>query len=84
MRKSADIRKDLKAQIEAVRAMDATADKAAYDAAVQKAVDFAHELDSATKVEEAEQRLAEKQRIAFASVPKPFASVLPSHPDLLL
>ena len=61
MRKIADIRKDLKAQIESVRAMDATADKAAYDAAVQKAVDFAHELDSATKVEEAEQRLAEKQ-----------------------
>ena len=61
MRKIADIRKDLKAQIESVRAMDATADKAAYDAAVQKAVDLAHELDSATKVEEAEQRLAEKQ-----------------------
>ena len=61
MRKIADIRKDLKAQIESVRAMDATADKAAYDAAVQKAVDLTAELDSATKIEEAQQRLAEKQ-----------------------
>ena len=61
MRKIADIRKDLKAQVEAVRAMDATADKAAYDAAVQKAVDLTTELDSATKIEEAQQRLAEKQ-----------------------
>lgn len=61
MRKIADIRKDLKAQVEAVRAMDATADKAAYDAAVQKAVDLTAELDSATKIEEAQQRLAEKQ-----------------------
>ena len=61
MRKIADIRKDLKAQVEAVRAMDATADKAAYDAAVQKAVDLTTELDSATKIEAAQQRLAEKQ-----------------------
>ena len=61
MRKIADIRKDLKAQIESVRAMDATADKAAYDAAVQKAVDLTTELDSATKIEAAQQRLAEKQ-----------------------
>lgn len=61
MRKIADIRKDLKAQVEAVRAMDATADKAAYDAAVQKAVDLTAELDSATKIEAAQQRLAEKQ-----------------------
>jgi HK97 family phage major capsid protein len=41
--------------------MDATADKAAYDAAVQKAVDLTTELDSATKIEAAQQRLAEKQ-----------------------
>lgn len=61
MRKIADIRKDLKAQVEAVRAMDATADKAAYDAAVQKVVDLTTELDSATKIEAAQQRLAEKQ-----------------------
>ena len=61
MRKIADIRKDLKAQVEAVRAMDATADKAAYAAAVQKAVDLTTELDSATKIEAAQQRLAEKQ-----------------------
>ena len=61
MRKIADIRKDLKAQVEAVRAMDATADKAAYDAAVQKAVDLTTELDAATKIEVAQQRLAEKQ-----------------------
>lgn len=61
MRKIADIRKDLKAQVEAVRAMDATADKAAYDAAVQKAVDLTTELDSATKIEAAQQRLAEKK-----------------------
>lgn len=61
MRKIADIRKDLKAQVEAVRAMDATADKAAYDAAVQKAVDLTTELDAATKIEAAQQRLAEKQ-----------------------
>ena len=61
MRKIADISKDLKAQVEAVRAMDATADKAAYDAAVQKAVDLTTELDSATKIEAAQQRLAEKQ-----------------------
>lgn len=61
MRKIADIRKDLKAQVESVRAMDATADKAAYDAAVQKAVDLTTELDSATKIEAAQQRLAEKQ-----------------------
>ena len=61
MRKIAEIRKDLKAQVEAVRAMDATADKAAYDAAVQKAVDLTEELDSANKIEEAEQRLADKQ-----------------------
>ena len=61
MRKIADIRKDLKAQVEAVRAMDATADKAAYDAAVQKAVDLTTELDSATKIEAAQQRLADKQ-----------------------
>ena len=61
MRKIAEIRKDLKAQVEAVRAMDATADKAAYDAAVQKAVDLTTELDSATKIEAAQQRLAEKQ-----------------------
>ena len=61
MRKIAEIRKDLKAQVEAVRAMDATADKAAYDAAVQKAVDLTEELDSANKIEEAQQRLADKQ-----------------------
>ena len=61
MRKIADIRKDLKAQVEAVRAMDATADKAAYDAAVQKAVDLTEELDAANKIELAQQRLADKQ-----------------------
>ena len=61
MRKIADIRKDLKAQIESVRAMDATADKAAYDAAVQKAVDLTEELDNANKLELAQQRLADKQ-----------------------
>jgi len=61
MRKIADIRKDLKAQVETVRAMDATADKAAYEAAVQKAVDLTNELDATTKVEAAQQRLAEKQ-----------------------
>lgn len=61
MRKIAEIRKDLKAQVEAVRAMDATADKAAYDAAVQKAVDLTEELDNANKLELAQQRLADKQ-----------------------
>ena len=61
MRKIAEIRKDLKAQVDAVRAMDATADKAAYDAAVQKAVDLTEELDNANKLELAQQRLADKQ-----------------------
>jgi HK97 family phage major capsid protein len=61
MRKIAEIRKDLKAQVEAVRAMDATADKAAYDAAVQKAVDLTEELDNANRLELAQQRLADKQ-----------------------
>jgi len=41
--------------------MDATADKAAYDAAVQKAVDLTEELDNANKLELAQQRLADKQ-----------------------
>ena len=61
MRNIAEIRRDLKAQVESVRAMDPTADKAAYDAAVQKAVDLASELESANKIEMAEQRLADKQ-----------------------
>jgi len=61
MRKIAEIRKDLKAQVEAVRGMDATADKAAYGAAVQKAVDLTEELDNANKLELAQQRLADKQ-----------------------
>ena len=61
MRNIAEIRKDLKHQIEVIKAMDPSADKAAYDAAVQKAEELTRELDNANKVELAEQRLADKQ-----------------------
>lgn len=61
MRNIAEIRKDLSAQIEKTRALDPKADKAAYDAAVEKAVELTRELENANKIELAEQRLADKQ-----------------------
>ena len=61
MRNIAEIRKDLSAQIALVKGMDPKADKAAYDAAVEKAMELNRELENANKVELAEQRLADKQ-----------------------
>lgn len=60
MRNLAEIRKDLAAQVAKIKGMDPKADQAAYDAEVEKAVKLTAELDAANKVEEAEQRLAEK------------------------
>ncbi|MBR3527301.1 MAG: phage major capsid protein, partial [Bacteroidales bacterium] len=61
MRNIAEIRRDLSAQIATIKGMDPKADKAAYDAAVEKAVELTKELENANKVELAEQRLADKQ-----------------------
>jgi HK97 family phage major capsid protein len=61
MRNITEIRKDLKAQIDSIRQMDPKADKAAYDAAVEKAMELTRELENANKVELAEQRLADRQ-----------------------
>lgn len=60
MRKIAEIRKDLKAQIDKVNAMDRNADAAAYAAEIEKAAALTKELEQANTVEEANQRLAEK------------------------
>lgn len=60
MRKIAEIRKDLKAQIDKVNAMDRNADEAAYAAEIEKAAALTKELEQANTVEEANQRLAEK------------------------
>lgn len=60
MRKIAEIRKDLKAQIDKVNAMDRNADPAAYAAEIEKAAALTKELEQANTVEEANQRLAEK------------------------
>jgi len=61
MRNIAEIRKDLSAQVKLIQGMDKKADEAAYDAAVEKAVELTKELDQASKVEAAQQRLAERQ-----------------------
>ncbi len=61
MRTIAEIRKDLSAQVKKIQGMDKKADEAAYDAAVEKAVELTKELDQATKVEAAQQRLADRQ-----------------------
>ncbi len=61
MRNIAEIRKDLSAQITLIQGMDKKADEAAYDAAVEKAVELTKELDQASKVEAAQQRLADRQ-----------------------
>lgn len=61
MRNIAEIRADLSAQIATIKGMDPKADKAAYDAAVEKAMELTRELENANKVELAEQRLADKQ-----------------------
>lgn len=61
MRNIAEIRKDLSAQVKLIQGMDKKADEAAYDAAVEKAVELTKELDQASKVEAAQQRLADRQ-----------------------
>ena len=61
MRNIAEIRKDLSAQVKLIQGMDKKADEAAYDAAVEKAVELTKELDQASKIEAAQQRLAERQ-----------------------
>ena len=61
MRNIAEIRKDLSAQVKLIQGMDKKADEAAYDAAVEKAVELTNELDQANKIEAAQQRLADKQ-----------------------
>ena len=61
MRNIAEIRKDLSAQVETIKGMDKKADEAAYDAAVEKAAELTKELEQASKVEAAQQRLADKQ-----------------------
>ena len=61
MRNIAEIRKDLSAQVKLIQGMDKKADEAAYDAAVEKAAELTKELEQASKVEAAQQRLADKQ-----------------------
>ena len=61
MRNIAEIRKELSAQVKLIQGMDKKADEAAYDAAVEKAVELTKELDQASKVEAAQQRLADRQ-----------------------
>lgn len=61
MRNIAEIRKELSAQVKLIQGMDKKADEAAYDAAVEKAVELTKELDQASKIEAAQQRLAERQ-----------------------
>ena len=61
MRNIAEIRKDLSAQVKLIQGMDKKADEAAYDAAVEKAVELTKELDQASKVEAAQQRLADRK-----------------------
>ena len=58
---TAEIRKELSAQVKLIQGMDKKADEAAYDAAVEKAVELTKELDQASKIEAAQQRLAERQ-----------------------
>lgn len=61
MRNIAEIRKELSAQVKLIQGMDKKADEAAYDAAVEKAADLTKELEQASKVEAAQQRLADRQ-----------------------
>ena len=61
MRNIAEIRKDLSAQVKLIQGMDKKADEAAYDAAVEKAAELTKELEQASKVEAAQQRLADRQ-----------------------
>ena len=61
MRNIAEIRKELSTQVKNIQGMDRTADAATYDAAVEKAAELTRELDQASKIEAAQQRLADKQ-----------------------
>lgn len=61
MRKIAEIRADLKAKIAEVKAMDQKADAAAYEAAVGEIESLTRSLDDASKIEAAEQRIADKR-----------------------